>query len=44
MDLSSIEIFKGCTLVINGLCILGVLMGFQDFVTFFFWMRLYFKM
>jgi hypothetical protein len=35
MDPSSIKIFKGCTLIINGLCIFGVLMSFKDFVTFF---------
>jgi hypothetical protein len=34
-----IEIPQGYTLVTNGLCILGVLMSFQDFVT-----RFYFKM
>jgi hypothetical protein len=32
---SSIEIPQGYILVINGLCILGVLMGSQDFVTHF---------
>ncbi len=31
----NIEILQGYTLVINGLCILGVLVGFQDFVTHF---------
>jgi hypothetical protein len=30
---SSIEILQGCTLVTNGLCILGVPMGFEYFVT-----------
>ncbi len=30
---SSIKIPQGCTLVIDGLCILGVPMGFEDFVT-----------
>jgi hypothetical protein len=32
---SNINIPKGCTLVINGLCILGVLMGSQNFVMHF---------
>jgi hypothetical protein len=32
---SSIEILQSCTLVINGLRILGVLVGSQDFVTHF---------
>jgi hypothetical protein len=31
----SIEIPHGCSLVIDGLCILGVLVGSQDFVTHF---------
>jgi len=31
----SIEIPQGCTLVTNGLCILGVPMGFQDFAMHF---------
>jgi len=31
-----IKIPHGCTLVTYGLCILGVLMGFQDFATHFF--------
>ncbi len=31
-----IKIPQGCTLVINGLPILGVPMGFQDFATHFF--------
>jgi hypothetical protein len=31
----SIEILQGCILVINDLRILGVLVGFQDFVTQF---------
>jgi len=30
-----IEIFQSYTLVIDGLCILGVLVGFQDFATHF---------
>jgi hypothetical protein len=30
-----IEIFQGCTLVIDGLQILGVSMGFQDLATYF---------
>jgi hypothetical protein len=30
-----INIFQGCTLVIDGLCILGVLVDFQDFATHF---------
>ncbi len=34
-DPLSIENFQGCTLVTYGLCILGVLVGFQDFVTHF---------
>ncbi len=33
---SSIEIPQGCTLVIDGLCILGVLVGTQGFGTHFF--------
>jgi len=33
--LSSIEILQGCTLVINGLCIFGMVMGSQNFVTHF---------
>jgi hypothetical protein len=37
-----IKVFQGCTLVINGLCILGVLMGSQNFAMHF-WMKLYFK-
>jgi hypothetical protein len=32
---SNIEIIQGCTLVTNGLRILGVPMGFQGFVTHF---------
>jgi hypothetical protein len=31
----SIEILHGHSLVIDGLCILGVLVGFQNFVTYF---------
>jgi hypothetical protein len=31
----SIEIPQGCTLVTNGLCILCVPVGFQDFATYF---------
>jgi hypothetical protein len=31
----SIKILQGCTLIIDGLCILGVPMGFQEFVTHF---------
>jgi hypothetical protein len=31
----SIKILQVCTLVTNGLCILGVLVGFQDFTTHF---------
>jgi hypothetical protein len=30
-----VEILQGCVLIIDGLCILGVLVGFQDFVTHF---------
>ncbi len=30
-----IKIFQGCTLITNGLHILGVPMGFQDFATYF---------
>jgi hypothetical protein len=32
---SSIKILQGYTLVTDGLCIFGVLMGFQNFVTHF---------
>jgi hypothetical protein len=31
----TIKKFQGYTLVIDGLCILGVLVGFQDFATHF---------
>jgi hypothetical protein len=30
-----IKILQGCTLIINSLCIMGVPMDFQDFVTHF---------
>ncbi len=33
--LLNIKIFQGCTFIVNGLCIFGVLVGSQDFVTHF---------
>jgi hypothetical protein len=36
-----IEILQGCTLVVDGLHILGVPMGFQDFAMHFFYEALY---